>query len=172
LVGGGRAWQASRWSLAFVDLVGATPLLVKCPLEEFHRLRQLEALMMKMLAGCWRSRAFGRSRPLWPNVAVIHGTSAGRWLCPWPTQIVIPTILAPKTGEVSWVSMGLRWVLFLTEVDSHPSKSQDLSSGPKAAIPEVKSWRTLPAVSGRIGSIPNRLWAAPQPLASAWLLGT
>jgi hypothetical protein len=24
--------------------------------------------------------------------------------------------LAPKTGEVSWVSMGLRWVLFLTEV--------------------------------------------------------
>jgi hypothetical protein len=24
--------------------------------------------------------------------------------------------LAPKTGEVSWVSMGLRWVLFLAEV--------------------------------------------------------
>jgi hypothetical protein len=41
--------------------------------------------------GCWRSRPFGRSRLLWPYVAVIPGTPAGRWLCPWPTRIVIPT---------------------------------------------------------------------------------
>jgi hypothetical protein len=32
LVGGGRAWLASRLSPASVDLVGAVPLLVKRPL--------------------------------------------------------------------------------------------------------------------------------------------
>jgi hypothetical protein len=30
--------------------------------------------------------------------------------------VVIPTILAPETGKVSWDSMGLRRVLFLAEV--------------------------------------------------------
>jgi hypothetical protein len=83
---------------------------------------------------------------------VIPGTSASRWLCPWPIQIVIPMTLAPKTSEVSWVSMGLRRVLFLAEDDSHPSKSQDLLSGLEVVVLEAKSWRTLPAVSGRTGS--------------------
>jgi hypothetical protein len=82
LVGGGQAWLASRWSPASVDLVGATLLLVKRPLEEFCRLRRLGSLMMKSPAGSWRSQPFGRSRPLRPNVAVIPGMSADRWLCP------------------------------------------------------------------------------------------
>jgi hypothetical protein len=152
LVGGGRAWLASRLSPASVDLVGATLLLVKRQLEEFCRLCRLGLLMMRSSAGCWRSRPFGRSRPLWPNTVVIPGTSAGRWLCPWPTQIVIPTTLAPETGEVSWVSMGLRRVLFLAEVDSHPSKSQNLSSSSEVVAFEAKSRSTRPAVSGRTGS--------------------
>jgi hypothetical protein len=122
VVGGGRAWLASCWSPASVDLVEAMPLLIKCPLEGFCHLRRLGPPMMKMLAGCWHSR------PPRPDVVVISRMSAGRWLCPWPTQIVIPTTLAPETGEVSWVSMRLRWVLFLAEVDSHPLKYQDLSS--------------------------------------------
>jgi hypothetical protein len=78
--------------------------------------------------------------------------SAGRWLCPWPTQTVIPTTLAPETGEVSWVSMGLRRVLFLAEVDTLPSKSQDPSSGSEVVILEVKPGSASPAVSGRTGS--------------------
>jgi hypothetical protein len=41
LVGGGRAWLASRLSPASVDLIGAVPLLVKQPLEELRRLRRL-----------------------------------------------------------------------------------------------------------------------------------
>jgi hypothetical protein len=49
--------------------------------------------------------------------------SAGSQLCPWPTLEVIPTTLAPETGEVSWVSMGLRRVLFLAKVNTLPSKS-------------------------------------------------
>jgi hypothetical protein len=60
--------------------------------------------------------------------------------------------LAPETGEVSWVSMELRRVLFLAEVDSHSSKFQDLSSGLEVVVLEVKSWRTLPAISGHTGS--------------------
>jgi hypothetical protein len=63
-------------------------LLVKSLLEEFHRLRRLGLLMRRLSAGC-----VGRSRPLWPNTVEIPGTSAGRWLCAWPTQIVIPTTL-------------------------------------------------------------------------------
>jgi hypothetical protein len=83
---------------------------------------------------------------------VIPGTSAGRGLCPWPTQIVIPTTLAPETGEVSWDSMGLRRVLFLAEVDSYPSKSQDLFSRWRVVDPEVKSRGIRPAVSRHAGS--------------------
>jgi hypothetical protein len=41
---------------------------------------------------------------------------AGRQHCPWHTPEVIPMTLAPETGEVSWVCMGLRRVLFLAEV--------------------------------------------------------
>jgi hypothetical protein len=78
--------------------------------------------------------------------------SAGRWFCPWPTQIVIPTTLAPETGEVSWVSMGLRRVLFLAEVNSRPSKSHDPSSGSKVVGLEVESRGVSPAVSGHAGS--------------------
>jgi hypothetical protein len=65
--------------------------LGKASVGGFHRLRRLGPLMMKSPSGCWCSRPFGRSRPLWPNVAVIPGTSAGRWLYPWPTQLFIPT---------------------------------------------------------------------------------
>jgi hypothetical protein len=105
-----------------------------------------------MPSGCWRSWPFGQSRPPRPKVAVIPGTSAGRWLCPWPTQIVNPMTLAPKTGKVSWGSMGLRRVLFLAEIDSYPSKSQDLSFGSNVVDLEVKSRGILPAISGRAGS--------------------
>jgi hypothetical protein len=90
LIDGGRAWQASCLSPASVVLVGARPLLVKRPLEEFRRLRRLGLPAVESPASCWRSRPFGRSWPLWPNVMEIPGTSAGRWLCPWPTRIVIP----------------------------------------------------------------------------------
>jgi hypothetical protein len=78
--------------------------------------------------------------------------SAGRWLCPWPTLEVIPMTLAPETGEVLWVSMGLRRVPFLTEVNTLPSKSQDSSSGSEIVGLEVKSRGVSPAVSGRAGS--------------------
>jgi hypothetical protein len=60
--------------------------------------------------------------------------------------------LAPKTGEVSWVSMELRQVLFLAEVSTFPSKSQDSSSGSEVVDLEVKSRGVSPAVSGRAGS--------------------
>jgi hypothetical protein len=77
---------------------------------------------------------------------------AGRQRCPWHTPEVIPMTLAPKTGEVSWVSMGLRWVLFLAEVSMLPSKSQDSSSGSEVADLEVKLRGASPAVLGRAGS--------------------
>jgi hypothetical protein len=41
LIGGDRAWLASRLSPASIDLVRAKLLLAKQPLEEFRRLRQL-----------------------------------------------------------------------------------------------------------------------------------
>jgi hypothetical protein len=41
---------------------------------------------------------------------------AGRQRCPWRTPEVIPTKLAPETGEVSWAGMGLWRVPFLAEV--------------------------------------------------------
>jgi hypothetical protein len=44
------------------------------------------------------------------------GTPVGRQRRPWHTPEVIPTTLAPKTGEVSWACMGLRRVPFLAEV--------------------------------------------------------
>jgi hypothetical protein len=124
----------------------------KASIGGFRRLRRLRPLMMKMPAGCWRSRPFGRSRPIQPDVVVIPGTPVGRWFCPWPTQIVIPTTLAPETGKVSWVSMGLRRVLFLAEVDLRLSKSQYLLSGLGVVYLEAKFRRTLPAISGRTSS--------------------
>jgi hypothetical protein len=60
--------------------------------------------------------------------------------------------LAPETGEVSWVSMGLRWVLFLAEVCTFPSKSQDSSSGLEVVALKVKSRGAPPVVSGHTGS--------------------
>jgi hypothetical protein len=98
LVGGGRAWLASRLSPASVDLVRAVLLLVKQSLEEFCHLRRLGLPAVKSPAGYWRSRPFGRSRPLWLNVVEIPGMSAGKWLCPWPTRIVIPT--TRRKGDV------------------------------------------------------------------------
>jgi hypothetical protein len=41
---------------------------------------------------------------------------AGRQRHPWHTPEVIPTTLAPETGEVSWACMGLWRVPFLAEV--------------------------------------------------------
>jgi hypothetical protein len=58
LVGGGRAWLASCLSPTSVNLVGAMPLLVKRPLEEFRHLRRLGLPTVKSPAGCWRSRPF------------------------------------------------------------------------------------------------------------------
>jgi hypothetical protein len=152
LIGGGWAWLASHLSPASVDLVRARLLLEKQPLEEFHRLLWLGLLAAESLAGHWRSRPFGRSRPFWPSAVEIPGTSADRWFCHWPTGIVIPTTLAPKTSEVSWVSMGLRRVLFLAKVDSHPSKSQDPSSDSEIAGLEVEPHGASLAISGRAGS--------------------
>jgi hypothetical protein len=60
--------------------------------------------------------------------------------------------LAPKTGEVSWVSMGLWRVLFLAEVRPLPSKSQDSSLGLEVVDLEVKLHGVSPAVSGCAGS--------------------
>jgi hypothetical protein len=60
--------------------------------------------------------------------------------------------LAPKTDEVSWVSMGLWRVLFLAEVYSRPSKSQDPSSGSEVVALMAKSRGVPPAISRRAGS--------------------
>jgi hypothetical protein len=72
--------------------------------------------------------------------------------CPWHTPKVIPTTLAPETGEVSWVSMGLQQVPLLAEVCTLSSKSQDPSSGSEIVTLEVKSRGASLAVSGRTGS--------------------
>jgi hypothetical protein len=135
-VGEGLAW-CSWWRpcVAGVTLVSGLcrscrdpATFNKASVKGFHHLCWLGPLVVKMSAGCWRSRLLGRSWPPWPDVVVIPRTLASRWFCTWPTQIVIPMTLAPKTGEVSWDSMGLRQVLFLAEVISHPSNSQGLSS--------------------------------------------
>jgi hypothetical protein len=60
--------------------------------------------------------------------------------------------LAPETDKVSWVSMGLQRVLFLTKVDMFPSKSQGSSSGLEVVDLEVKSRGVSPTVSGCAGS--------------------
>jgi hypothetical protein len=75
--------------------------------------------------------------------------SASRQCCPWPTLEVIPTTLAPETGKVSWVSMGLRRVPFLTEVSMLPSKSQDSSSSLEVVDLEVKFCGAQSDISGR-----------------------
>jgi hypothetical protein len=59
--------------------------------------------------------------------------------------------LAPETGEVSWVSMGLPRVLFLAKVSMLSSKSQDSSSGLEVVDLEVKPRGVSPAVSGHAG---------------------
>jgi hypothetical protein len=78
--------------------------------------------------------------------------SAGRRLCHWPTLEVIPMTLAPKTGKVSWVSLGLRRVLFLAEVSTLPSKSQDSSPGSEVIDLEVKLRGVSPVISRHAGS--------------------
>jgi hypothetical protein len=60
--------------------------------------------------------------------------------------------LAPKTCEDSWVSMGLRRVLFLAKVSTFLSKSQDSSSGSEVVDLEVQFRGVSPTVSGRAGS--------------------
>jgi hypothetical protein len=77
---------------------------------------------------------------------------ADREHCPWHTPEVIPTTLAPETGEVSWVSMGLRRVLFLAEVCMFPSKSQDSSCSLEVIDLEAKFGGMSPAVLGGAGS--------------------
>jgi hypothetical protein len=103
-------------------------------------------------AGCWRSQPYGWSWSSCLSVVEIPGMIAGRLRCPWHTPEVIPPTLAPETGEVSWVSMGLWRVLFLAEVRTLPSKSQDSSSGSEVIALEVKSRGALPAILGRAGS--------------------
>jgi hypothetical protein len=77
---------------------------------------------------------------------------AGIKLGPWHAPLVIPTTLAPETGEVSWVSMGLRRVLLLAEVLLFLSKSQDSPSGLEVAGFEARSRGIPPAVLRRTGS--------------------
>jgi hypothetical protein len=60
--------------------------------------------------------------------------------------------LAPETGEVSWVSMGLRRVPFLAEVNRFPSKSQDSSPSSEIVDLGIKLHGVSPAFSGRAGS--------------------
>jgi hypothetical protein len=60
--------------------------------------------------------------------------------------------LAPKTGEVSWVSMGLRRVLFLAEVCTFLTKSQDSLSGSEVVDLEVKFRGVSPSVARRANS--------------------
>jgi hypothetical protein len=103
-------------------------------------------------AGCWRSRSFGQSRSSLLSAVEIPRTPAGRQHCPWHTLEVIPTTLAPETGEVSWVGMGLRRVLFFAEINTRPSESQDSLSSLEIIGLEVKSRGASPAVSGRAGS--------------------
>jgi hypothetical protein len=171
-VGGGRAWLASRWSLASVDLVGAMLLFIKHLLEGFRHLHQLGPLMMKMPASCWRSRPFSQSRPLWPDVMVIPSISVGRWLCPWPTQIVIPTTLAPKLAK----SHGLAWGF--GGFYSSP-KLTGIHRSPRISCPAWRSSFLRPSLRelcqpSRDVPAPGLNWlrAVSQPLAGAWLLGT
>jgi hypothetical protein len=101
----------------------------------------------KILAGCWRSQFFGRSRPV---VAAIPGTSAGRLLCPWPTQIDIPTTLAPKLAKshgTAWGFGGFFSSLKFTRVHRSPRDSH-----PAGKSFEFKILRISPAVSGQVGS--------------------
>jgi hypothetical protein len=50
-VGGRRAWLASHWSLASVDLVGSMLPLIKRLLGGFCRLCRLRSPVVKVLAG-------------------------------------------------------------------------------------------------------------------------
>jgi hypothetical protein len=77
---------------------------------------RLRLSSVESLAGYLHSWPFGLSRSSHPNAVEIPGTPAGRLHSPWHAPEVIPTTLVPETGEVSWVCMGLRWVLFLTKV--------------------------------------------------------
>jgi hypothetical protein len=77
--------------------------------------------------------------------------SASSQLCPWPTLEVIPMTLAPKTGEVSWVSMRLWRVLILAEVNMSPLKSQDSTPGMEVIDLEVKPREVSSAISGHAG---------------------
>jgi hypothetical protein len=67
-------------------------------------------------AGCERSRPISWSGSFLLDAVGTPGTPAGRPRRPWHTPEVIPTTLAPETGEVSWACMGLRRVPFLAEV--------------------------------------------------------
>jgi hypothetical protein len=60
--------------------------------------------------------------------------------------------LAPETGEVSWVCMGLRRVLILAKVSTLPSKSLDSSSDLGVGGLEAKPRGAPPAISGCAGS--------------------
>jgi hypothetical protein len=103
-------------------------------------------------AGCWRCRPFGRSRSSRPSAMEIPGMPAGIEHDPWHTPEVIPMTLAPETGEVSWVCMGLRRVLVLAEVSSLPLKSQDSLSGLKVIGLGAKPHGVPPAISKHAGS--------------------
>jgi hypothetical protein len=119
---------------------------------------RLEPSAGTILASCWRNYLLDRSWPPRSDVMAILGMLAGRRLYPWPTQIVIPTTLAPQTGEVLWDNIGLRRVLYLAEVNSRPSKSQGFSSGWKVVYVEVKFRGVSSAISGCAGSRTEPAW--------------
>jgi hypothetical protein len=74
---------------------------------------------------------------------------AGRLHGPWHTPEVIPTTLAPETGEVSWVCMGLWWVPFLAEVMSVSIKVLGFFVWPRDCCPRGQvSW----SVVSRLGT--------------------
>jgi hypothetical protein len=116
LVGGVRSWRASLPSFASVDLVGARPLSAKWPLEDscLHRsaLALLGGVASRLLA-----QPVLRAEPVFSSLRCGDSWDASWQIArPLACPEVIPTTLAPETGEVSWVCMGLRRVLFLAEV--------------------------------------------------------
>jgi hypothetical protein len=76
----------------------------------------------------------------------------GRQRCPWHTPEVIPMTLAPETSDVSWVCMGLQRVLFLAEVSTFLTKSQDSLSSSEVVDLEVKFCGVSSTVLGHAGS--------------------
>jgi hypothetical protein len=115
LIGWTWSWRSSLLLCAPIGLVGAVLLLARQPLGSFVSIARLQS-SSESSAGRWRSRPFKWSRSSRAGAAGIPRTPAGLLPGPWCAPKVIPTTLAPETGEVSWASMGLRRVLLLVKI--------------------------------------------------------